>query len=412
MVTLKGKYLNAVTDFADSMQIEKWNEVSLNPQYQHLVKTIAGIHSKLLTEGNARTIVLGELIACVKHVRHLAGKGQEANNEEFRADLSARITAYVESLPRRYVLRIELPEFPYLGEYSLAISERIRLTSAKRKFDGQTNALANLASGLRIGGPEQSTYLEIDAEGYGNESPDSPATADAISLAKQCVFLLTAYGIFERSYRITRSRAVLISDTPSSQGQVRLTESIAQSFGNLYPSEEKWVIYDEDDRNRKRQTLLAYQGRPPKTEAEKIEALHQALKKISIVFERCDHADFPSIAAAIEWYQDSMFADNQTFAYLAACIGLEALLGSDGHIDNMTRRLADRYGFMMGKSRSERATLSAEYENVLNLRGKLVHARQARLSGDDQKTLRTAQEMLVNVIWRELQQMLKDNQTS
>jgi hypothetical protein len=105
---------------------------------------------------------------------------------------------------------------------------------------------------------------------------------------------------------------------------------------------------------------------------------------------------------------DACYSDNQTLAYLAACIGLEALLGGgDEHLDDMSRRLADRYAYMLGKARSARQMLQSDYLEILKVRGRLVHARDSRLSGDALGSLERATNMLARVIRHELEQFLR-----
>ena len=178
---------------------------------------------------------------------------------------------------------------------------------------------------------------------------------------------------------------------------------MSRCFGALTPSENNWKVRDFGQGF----TLLGGRDRAPKDDEERLTAFRNSLDPIVRFLECREHADFESLAAAMEWHQDSVFADNQTFAYLAACIGLEALLGSDVHMDSMSRRLADRYSFLIGRGRKERAELAQRYEAVLNLRGKLVHAKAARLNPEDLPLLYEAQDMLSQLIHHELGEMYR-----
>jgi hypothetical protein len=86
---------------------------------------------------------------------------------------------------------------------------------------------------------------------------------------------------------------------------------------------------------------------------------------------------------------------------------MEALLAGTSQIEEMSKRLADRYGFMMGRTRTERAELSDAYADVLKLRGQLVHARLPRLTQKEQSKLRQVQGMLSDVIRHELRVLAK-----
>jgi Apea-like HEPN len=177
-------------------------------------------------------------------------------------------------------------------------------------------------------------------------------------------------------------------------------------LGALELVENKLLIFDGAKRGIA--TILGDGGRPPENAEEKIEALQLALHPAYQFSAIQDEEDYPAITAAIEWYQDSLFAENQTFSYLAACIGLEAILGGDDRIDNMSSRLTDRYSFLLGKDRAERKRLAKEYHEVLRTRGELVHAKQARLTGASKAYLPVAQQMLLNTIWHELQRVYRN----
>ena len=77
-------------------------------------------------------------------------------------------------------------------------------------------------------------------------------------------------------------------------------------------------------------------------------------------------------------------------------------------MDAMSSRLCDRYGFLLGAGRNERERLSLEYRDILNLRGKLVHARSKRLTAGEREKLSQVQRMLAKVIDREIEVFNKD----
>jgi len=71
-------------------------------------------------------------------------------------------------------------------------------------------------------------------------------------------------------------------------------------------------------------------------------------------------------------------------AFLAACIGLESIFGEKpSGMTELSRRLVDRDSFMLGKDRDERGKLARDFEEVLKVRGELVHARTSRLKAKD-----------------------------
>jgi hypothetical protein len=225
-----------------------------------------------------------------------------------------------------------------------------------------------------------------------------------MKIAKQCAFVLITHGTFDRSFDEQESRALLETERPSIFEEVLIPGSLSRCFGSLVINGEKLLVPDSG----KIGSILSPSMRMAETNEEKTQALSGTLNCLSKYFSYQNHVDFQSISAAIEWYQDSLFSDNQTLDFLSACIGLEALLGDENQMENMTNRLSDRYGFLMGKGRTSREKLRQDYKSVLVERGKLVHARKARLSGQTANLLQIAQKMLLDVIWHELHQMYRN----
>ena len=134
---------------------------------------------------------------------------------------------------------------------------------------------------------------------------------------------------------------------------------------------------------------------------EKIEAFERMLVPISRILKHRKLSVFRPIQAAIEWYQDSLFINDQTIAYLSACIGLEAIFG-ESDMNEMSRRVEDRYAFLLGKNSEDRKKLAEEYREILKIRGKIVHAREKKLNNYQSSSLYKVQEMLRKSIMHEL----------
>lgn len=107
--------------------------------------------------------------------------------------------------------------------------------------------------------------------------------------------------------------------------------------------------------------------------------------------------------SAIDWLMESHIAHNDTMSFLCACIGLEAILGdSNEQMSELSKRLADRYAFLLGRGPEARRKHRSDYEELLNLRGKLVHAKRVRLEQADGAFLVKARHMLLTLIRHEL----------
>jgi len=408
-VELKGKHLETVRRYTDEFT---WDEIFpfvTGPRRQELMKLISSLYPDLLTEEDARALLSCETyrFAAVAN-GHGARKPDAAEWPKLNADFTDSLKKRIESLPDTYRVRISLPSFPKQVESALTITADVRIVIAAApvgKTASEKSGLSSLARALSDMHQPLQSFLEIDVSGFCDGSASSSAAGRCISTAKQCSFLLTAHGAAHDEWSEKVASATFApSPYTSSDADFEMPAGLGRCFGRLVASESNWIVFGG---GRGLATSLLGSGRKPETESERIDAFKTSLFPVGRFLDCRGHRDFTSIAAAMEWHQDSLWADNQTFAYLAACIGLEAVLGSDGHMEGMSRRLADRYAFLVGRGRAEREELVKQYDEVLNLRGRLVHAKAARLKSKDEGLLRRAQAMLMRVIWHEMHEMYR-----
>jgi hypothetical protein len=411
-IDIKGKHFETLRRFAEEFVWDEKFPFVAGKTRQEVIELICSLHPDHIAEEDARAFLMCESYRFSRIANDNGERCPDASEQPYlRAQFAEHLKAEIAALPHRYKVRIELPSFPTLVQAKLPLSNSVSLRVDSHWFNQLTNepstsmvSLAALARGLSAA--PLKAFIEIELIGFCDGSTESTAAARCISTAKQCAFLLTATGAAQDSWS---DKTATANFDPSPYGlsnaAFQLPHSLGRCFGRLVPNESAWEVPDEAV-GRPR-TLLGGAMRPPKTEEERIAALSNSLWQVSRFLNCSGHTEFTSIAAAVEWHQDSRWADNQTFSYLAACIGLEAILGSDGYMDGMSRRLADRYAFLVGRGRSERDALSKRYEAVLNLRGRLVHAKAARLKPNDEGLLREAQAMLSGVIWHEMHEMYR-----
>jgi len=406
-IKIRGKHLAALQTLCDSITAAPY-PVAVPDHVEVVSATISGMQSGRIDKGTAASIILGKIDEAVFEL--FASNTFPFDDEalsRFKIKIFERLKTTIESLPFTYRLRIELPSFPPLGSASFAITDDIAIVHGPYSFDPPASSTSEaLARGL-MALDTTSSYLEIKTSGFANQSTDSPALAEALSIAKRCAFILTTFGKFFDKLTARKARCILSSTDANIEFPVELPNSLGRAFGSLIPHPvhlKRTVIDTTSGTSLLGNTLQV----PAETQEEKRTVIQNHLRDIFRFFAKRDHPDFSAISAAMEWYQDSIYAENQTFAYLAACIGLEALVGSEDFMDEMSNRLTDRYGFLMGRSRQEREDLANQYRAVLKVRGKLVHAKVARLSGDDHQYLAIAQQLLLNSLWKELHRIYQD----
>lgn len=402
-VEVKGKYLKAIEEYVSTVDLGDNLLYPLPPEFDRLADSIIKLHGRFLNEEIATAIVFRETFLFSGENKDRSGALSDPANADLHDSLVLRLKNYLESLPRRYIVRIELPSFPYYGTDIFQLTDDVSFVSGRGVFapvsEGPQSGLGSAFARFR-----ESTCIEFKISGYAEAHSESPSVAKCISLAKQTAFVMTNLGICKSLPQQKLANATLTTEATGVEQSLALPHSLARCLGALLPNEERLLVFDQAGA----QTVLASgKSRAPNNNEEKLQALGELLSDLGRYFRARGHSDYPSISAAIEWYQDSLFAENQTYAYLAACIGLEALLGSDGYLDNMSKRLADRYAFLLGKGRTEREQMVDSYTEVLKVRGKLVHAKAATLDSEGRQLLRKAQDMLLKAIWHELQAMYR-----
>lgn len=396
-IRLSEKYLRQISACVSEIDLNDWVSVFDSPTYDALVKSVKGIHHEYLTEQDVNYFLTDILITFVFDVkRERTGRLSEPENADMHAVLIATIRDAIESLPWNIQVRFPLPRFVGFDRLDLKISDSISLKENPMETVRGGDKLNEL---LKISPKRNFPWLCVDVRGYGTADPDTGAISNAITQAKQCLYFLKMFGF--NSPREGETTPDTYAVLPSEFKPIRLPNTLARHFGMIAPLRDRLTIYDTGGAPN----LLAGKIRPAENAPERTLALEQNLHTAREYFRRKDHRDFGAIGAAIEWFIDSVTADNQTFAYIAACIGLEALLGygeGSERMEDMTSRLSDRYGFLLGAGRSEREELSKEYLRILSLRGKLVHARSKRLTSAEQMSLGRVQGMLSDVINKEI----------
>jgi hypothetical protein len=148
-------------------------------------------------------------------------------------------------------------------------------------------------------------------------------------------------------------------------------------------------------------------GRPAVTAEEKVSAIKTNFHSAATLLNIPSHVeDAGTLKTAIEWSFDSSIDKNNTFSFLQACIGLEALLG-DEKKDRVTDKLADRYAYLLGKTLSDRKHYREQFLEIYEHRSNIMHGRRAKLKGVDYTAMFNAQSMLDKCVKVEISGLLK-----
>jgi len=419
MITVKGKHLDSLKIYADALRFD--DPATHLPDFgpfDAVRRLIVGAHQAFMDDDTAYRLALSvyfkfalklnpEMSCPVTTEKMLRGQ-TDALVQAFKTE--------IESLPRSYQLRFELPMVQTLGSYRIELSETVALVGGTQHgFDSipvgfddvreaQWRGLAAASAAGKI--PAVSTYIEVSAIGYTDASTGSALAAKAISAAKQAVFLLRGEGLFMRSGTKLKARLTMYD---ASRGVSR-TVPAPSGFDGIFG---KVGLQRHDLRMQQAPAAGLFgesEARLATTDAEVVKTLKFRTDSVRRFFSLADTEEAQSIGAAIEWYLDAETGENETLAYLSCCIGLEAILGdhSVGKDRDLvsTSRLIDRYAFLLGKNHEARRRLRKEYDDILTARGDLVHGRAFRLPAEHRLKLHTVRGMLWRVIWHEYQSLL------
>jgi hypothetical protein len=345
---------------------------------------------------------------------------KDVPDQDLLRDIEVDVVAFLESLPRRYVVCIQLPRMPIYDVPGIEVVRGIGLLQTVASFD----EYFLLAKGVEplfdtlIAQPNKllrdTTYLSFEVEGYADSSPQSHAVARALGMLKHFLFM----ALSERALR-KKGLADVIYDARSREPKPEVDALVycpddsadAHRFGIPEELSEllRWIRIDESNlqvHDEKGRGMLDF--RPARSGREKLNAFAAKLLVTSRLFDLpVDAPDAERLRAAMEWWVDAESVDNHTVAFLQACIGLEALLGGTDDRSRVKDRLSDRYSYLLGKTFGERGTLKKSFESMYDHRNTLVHGRRARLGTDDFNAMLASKDMLSMSIRAEVANLLQ-----
>lgn len=343
-----------------------------------------------------------------------------------RKKIEAQLQETLESYPRDYSVYVELPclDPSRLDKELLVLSDQISLIRTSPPFeqierlvrpsipDGASDLLNNVNSVAEVREAlrpisaflleRDSVYLRIAESGalpdflFGDDEP--AFLPRALTSVKIIVFFGLEVGLFERR-EIFRSRhhdagprTIAHVTIHEVFGEALQSEQLPRDFENFL----RGITFSHPDKNV--------------SEVTPHRDLANDLRPI-IHFLSMPHSEphAQRIAASIEWLIDSLLAANESLSLMQSCIGIEAILGdgTQGSYEaGITARLSERYAYLMGTSADNRIELRDRLRAVFAKRGDIVHARRHRLSPPDLQVVQTAQELLHDLIRKELSLVL------
>ncbi|ABO55473.1 hypothetical protein Bcep1808_2474 [Burkholderia vietnamiensis G4] len=351
-----------------------------------------------------------------------SGRLASANEGSVSIALKAGLVFAFESLPRNYDLYIPLKSFQIIHQPEILISDGISIVdsanhpilepmfASSAKFE-----LRGLLSGINQAPPQVvgHRFLRIRASGFGSEVPNTPAVRDAWSIAKQLAFVGIASGkltvkhdfLFRDSSSKIVEPAILI-ELWDKQLIKRINPDLeALRFFNSLSITEPIKVLDLSGTSLS--SLLNAPERDATTPDDFASAIRMRMEPAT-TFIHLDTEDAAPVRAAMEWFIDADSTQNETVAFLQRCIVLEAVLGSSESKRDVTERLADRYAYLVCTTASARDVQRKRFIDMYKHRSEIVHGRAMKLSENHMRASRDARQMLLQVTWKEMQNLLSN----
>ena len=349
------------------------------------------------------------LVEHIEKIREISGKIKDIIGEPGITDLCVKIISYLESIPRKYLVFFELPAVHGLGLKEIKLTDDISFVERVGESDFSD---IKIPTWSLLGGDYTLTlekgrlYIRISVDGYTDGTVESSAIKKAYSKFKQVILLSNLSGILKEGQRdlslgllgsVSHQIFVVNSRDPNIEKYlVYFPQTVSNYISKLRLNED--IL-----KPPKFETLLeTFENKEIPTSNDKAKILKKRLRYPEKLLKTSDNDENTEpIKSAIEWAFDSHANDNDTLAFIQACIGIEAVIGDDTK-DNITATLADRCAYLLGDSISARKKIRENFEKLYDIRSKVVHGRKACLDDEQRHFLDYAQIMLKRVIWKEI----------
>jgi hypothetical protein len=363
-------------------------------------KLISKTRNKFLSELDGFWILCDPIISLFENVEYKqrpSGKLCEILKDDELKRLIDSIISFIESIPRTYSFYLLLG-YSSSSISNLKISEDVEITFVKQgdafnkiscstlemdAFSGQgLISLAGLSRGEIFG--RGSVILKVQTSGFARSKLNGSAAINALSKIKCALYLGYLLDIF--------THTDLNSSFGKKPGRVFFTDDLKDKVN------AEFIELTSDA-----SIYLSGYSLNSILENSVPEDLKLNLGHLTRIFSaiETDENRVPIMTAA-EWAFESEANPNQTVSFIQLSIALEAILGDEKTTGGLTKTLADRCAYLLGKTTSQRNSIREMFEKFYNHRSKLVHGRKVRLDKDSEGHLYLGKNFLNKILIREV----------
>jgi hypothetical protein len=328
------------------------------------------------------------------------------------------IIAHLETIPRKYRIYFELPSVKGIGVKEIKLTDDIAFIERINESDFEK---VKIPSKSLLGGnysytlQREKLYICVQVDGYADGTLECSAFKKAYSKFKQVILVGKLSGVFVDkqptisagllSFGMPHVFVINALDSSDEKYQVTLPKSVFDYISKIELNENALKPTQIEN------LVETFEDKETLTPNDKAKLLKNRFQyPIKLLKTSDNNKDSEAIKTAIEWAFDSLTNDNDTLAFIQACIGIEAVIGDDNK-ENITATLADRCAYLLGDSISARKTIRENFEQLYNIRSKVVHGRKAYLDNEQRYFLDYAQRMLKKVIWKEISFIKSENRS-
>jgi len=332
------------------------------------------------------------------------------NEYQDSASVAKRLVHDFESLPWKYTLTIKLDnDFAKLFGQAVKeyrISDSLKLVTPDDSFaerfplqSGIKERDHSLSGGLLLGfesrtWDKNTTYFQANATGFISMYGGTTPFEDTISLFKSFCGISIALRLFKAT----------------------VTHRAFPSKANCFVHrnvDNAWVIESRHEMEAilsdalQDLTLHDLEGRLD-TDSKKTEWIKSVLPRIRCVFSNQEKAR--KLILGGQWLFESCCGKDELLSFVQAAVVMEILLGEKTVSDLMGlgELLRNRCAYLIGRSHKEREETLSDFEEIYDVRSKIVHSGKSRLNMHERSLLSKLQWMCRRVIQEEVTRLEED----
>lgn len=353
-------------------------------------------HIKILNAVQAWKILMNHVIELVPAFDDENGKSCKLADLVNVDELADKIITFYESLPHDYTIYYVVPTQgkPDLPDITLGpgieifnITKDHPLTKLSGYSKNHPTTLAALMSPSALSGNNifgvGSIVLSISVSGFADNSIDDEPIEEGLSTLKCLLYLGKLLHVFD-------DRNVNSPWGPVSSEIYLVDESIDKK--ELTPI----AITDELSKHLPSLALV------PKVKDQNDSRIKNLMIIGQFLSAPSNDVNRAPIATAAEWAFDSETTANQTVAFIQMCIGLEAVLGDEKTEEALSKTLADRCAYLLGKNPQSRKLIRSRFKKMYDHRSKLVHGRKVKLDEQADEFFFYGRKYLAGILRKEL----------